>query len=374
MTNNKPFFSIGVTSYKRLDLLKQCITSIISQTYSDFEILIGNDDTSTIITQDLLGISDNRVKIYNHAKNLGEIDNMNYLLSKAEGDFFTIQADDDLYEPQFLESIYAVIQLHNDVDCVYTKFKIVHGEDYPSLNLYSSIPPTVFEGAAFIHSYLEGKCRLMPVCGMFRTEMLIDMGGIKNPSNAPIGLFGEYILVLSLPLTAKVGYIDIPLVMYRVQFNRTSKNAGGVWNSTDLSQYKTATQGLIMVGARLFSQPQMKKHFMFDMSAIIALCMPDLFVKWIYETGRPRLTEIGSFFFSIVKSVRNELSTKYSIIVGLLLVRFLVIQFAYAKRSIVGENRTILFYIEKMLQVITRGLLFFVYHPPALFWRENDDD
>ena len=106
MTKNKPFFSIGVTSYKRIELLRQCIKSIISQTYKDFEVLIGNDDTSTIITHEMLGITDDRIKIYNHTKNLGEIGNMNYLLSKAEGDFFTIQADDDLYEPQFLESIH----------------------------------------------------------------------------------------------------------------------------------------------------------------------------------------------------------------------------------------------------------------------------
>jgi len=374
MTKNKPFFSIGVTSYKRIDLLKQCIKSIISQTYSDFEVLIGNDDTSTIITYEMLGITDGRIKIHNHAKNLGEIGNMNYLLSKAEGDFFTIQADDDLYEPQFLESIHDVIRLQKGVDCVYTKFKIVHGEDYPSPNLYSLTQPSVFEGSSFIHSYLEGKCRLMPVCGMFRKNMLINMGGISNPSNAPIGLFGEYILVLSIPLTAKIGYIELPLVMYRVQFNRCQENVGGVWNSTDLSQYKTASLGLILVGARLFSLPLMKKHFMFDMSAIIALCMPDLFAKWIHEKGRPRLTEIGSFFFSIMRSVRKKLSTKYSIIVGLLLVRYLVIQFAYAKTPIVGEKHKVLFLIEKMLQSVMRGLLFFVYRPPALFWRENDND
>lgn len=374
MTNNKPFFSIGVTSYKRIDLLRQCIRSIISQTYTDFEVLIGNDDPSTIITAELLGISDDRVKIHNHIKNLGEVGNMNHLLSKAEGLFFTLQADDDLYEPQYLEFIHTVLQLHTYTDCVYTKFKIVHGETYPSPHMYSLSQPLVSEGSSFIHNYLEGKCRLMPVCGMFRKKMLIDMGGINNPSNAPIGLFGEYILLLSIPLNSKLCYINLPLVMYRVQFNRSQVNVGGVWNSTDISQYKSASLELIMVGARLFSQPQMKKNFMYDMSAIIALCLPDTFAKWIHEKGRPEFSEILSFFRLILKSIRKELSNKYSIIVGILLLRYLIIQFAYAKTSIFGEKNKFFFMIEKIVQSGLRGLLFFVYRPPALFWRENDTD
>jgi len=374
MTDNKPFFSIGVTSYKRIDLLRQCIRSILSQTYSDFEVLVGNDDPSTIITHGMLGITDERIKIHNHPKNLGEVGNMNYLLSKAEGEFFTLQADDDLYEPQFLEYIFNIIQSGGNADCVYTKFMIVHGENYPSTHRYPQVQPSVYEGSSFIHGYLEGKCRLMPVCGMFRKKLLVDMGGINNPSNAPIGLFGEYILLLSIPLDAKIGYIDLPLVMYRVQFNRSEANAGGVWNSTDLSQYKKASAELILIGARLFAQPPMKKHFMYDMSAIIALCLPDTFAKWIQEKGRPRLKEIIYFFRGVQKSIRKELPEKYCVIVGLLLMRYLIIQFTYTKTPLAGKQHKVLFTLERMARAVLRGLLFFIYRPPALFWRENDTD
>ena len=374
MTGKKPLFSIGVTSYKRIDLLRQCIRSILSQTFSDFEVLIGNDDTSAIITLEMLGISDERIKIHNHPKNLSEIANMNYLLTHAKGEFFTIQADDDLYEPQFLESVHAAIREQGDVDCVYTKFRVVHGEDFPAPARYALSRPGFYEGSSFIHQYLEGKCRLMPVCGMFRKEVLVSMGGINNPSDAPIGLYGEYILILSLPLAAKIGYINDPLAMYRVQINRSAVNTGGVWNTTDLSQWKTASRGLILVGARIFSKPQMKQHFLFDMSAIIALCVSDTFAKWVHEKGTFRPAEIAAFFASIVRAVRKEISPKYSILVGLLLVRFLIIQFAYAKTPLVGREHTVIFRIVTTLQSVTRLLLSFVYHPPALFWRENDND
>ena len=38
-----PFFSIGVTTYNRKELLKQTLISIINQTFTDFEVIVGND-------------------------------------------------------------------------------------------------------------------------------------------------------------------------------------------------------------------------------------------------------------------------------------------------------------------------------------------
>ena len=44
--NAIPFFTIGVTTYKRRELLSQTLTSLRNQTFRDFEVIIGNDDTS----------------------------------------------------------------------------------------------------------------------------------------------------------------------------------------------------------------------------------------------------------------------------------------------------------------------------------------
>ena len=41
--SSTPFFSIGVTTYNRPELLKQTLDSISMQTFSDFEVIVGND-------------------------------------------------------------------------------------------------------------------------------------------------------------------------------------------------------------------------------------------------------------------------------------------------------------------------------------------
>jgi glycosyltransferase involved in cell wall biosynthesis len=89
-----PFFSIGLTTYNRKDLLIQTLNSLQAQTFTDFEIIIGNDYTEEILTSESLGIRDPRIRIINNRKNIGERENMNSLLGEARGRYFTWQFDD----------------------------------------------------------------------------------------------------------------------------------------------------------------------------------------------------------------------------------------------------------------------------------------
>ena len=40
---SQPFFTIGVTTYNRRDMLVDCLQSILAQTFIDYEVIIGND-------------------------------------------------------------------------------------------------------------------------------------------------------------------------------------------------------------------------------------------------------------------------------------------------------------------------------------------
>ena len=98
--------SIGVTTYNRNNLLKRAVKSILNQSYKNYEILIGNDFVKKKINCKSLGFTDSRIKIYNHQKNLGEVENMNFLLNKSKSKWFTWLADDDFLEKDFLKDLY----------------------------------------------------------------------------------------------------------------------------------------------------------------------------------------------------------------------------------------------------------------------------
>ena len=106
---SEPFITIGIPTFNRVDLLRQTIKSILDQTFNNFEIIISNDYTKHDLTINDLNIEDDRIEIINQKTNLGEADNMNFILSKAKGKYFTWQFDDDIYSNRFLELIYQLL-------------------------------------------------------------------------------------------------------------------------------------------------------------------------------------------------------------------------------------------------------------------------
>jgi len=118
----KPLITIGVVTYRRQGMLKECLSSILGQTFTDFEIIVGNDFPGEFLSTEVFDIHDPRVRIINQARNLGEIENGNVLLRWARGKYFTWLDDDDMYAPSFLESVYASLVKFDFPPCVFTSY------------------------------------------------------------------------------------------------------------------------------------------------------------------------------------------------------------------------------------------------------------
>lgn len=96
-----PTFSIIIPVYKAEKYIQHCINSILSQTFSDFEILCvddcGGDDSIKIVEN--IAKTDNRIKIFYHKSNKGVSAARNLALSKATGKYvFCVDADDWIRE------------------------------------------------------------------------------------------------------------------------------------------------------------------------------------------------------------------------------------------------------------------------------------
>lgn len=89
--------TIRVTTFDPVKLIEDAIISVLNQTFKNFEILIANDNPDRIQSFDELNITkDSRIKIFNYSHNMGEIENLNWLMSQASTSYFTWLADDDL--------------------------------------------------------------------------------------------------------------------------------------------------------------------------------------------------------------------------------------------------------------------------------------
>lgn len=103
--------SILVTTYNRSSLLKQRISSILDQTYNNFEIIIIDDCSSDNTSEVINSFNDDRIRSIKNLKNLGSIygDRIHiyeFLYKYASGDYFIYAPDDDYWpDNNFLREV-----------------------------------------------------------------------------------------------------------------------------------------------------------------------------------------------------------------------------------------------------------------------------
>lgn len=117
------FFSIVIPVYNVEKYLSECVDSILSQTFTDFELILVDDgakDNSGKIC-DEYAQKDNRVKVI-HKANGGAADSRNVGVTQANGEYLMfIDSDDYLDRPTALEEIYEIAKCGTDIVCY--KFK-----------------------------------------------------------------------------------------------------------------------------------------------------------------------------------------------------------------------------------------------------------
>lgn len=80
-----------------LKYLKECINSILKQTFTDFEFIILNDSPDNKELEDfILSYSDKRIKYFKNEENIGISASRNKLISLASGEYLAIFDHDDI--------------------------------------------------------------------------------------------------------------------------------------------------------------------------------------------------------------------------------------------------------------------------------------
>ena len=132
--NKNTLFTIAIPAFKS-KFLGEAIESCLSQTYSNFEVVIVDDASPEDLKSVVDGYHDDRIRFYRNEKNCGAVDvvdNWNTCLSYAKGDYIICMGDDDRLLPCCLDE--------------YLKLM----EKYPDLNLYHALTEIIDEHSQFM--------------------------------------------------------------------------------------------------------------------------------------------------------------------------------------------------------------------------------
>lgn len=210
MSSPAPKISVCLLTYNRAGFLDACLSTILNQTFTDFELLVcdncSTDETAEVVAR----FSDTRIRYHRNERNIGPYPNMNRALELARGDYVCILHDDDLYAPCFLEQEAELLDRNLGVGMVHCAVHEIDADGSIRRMLRAYPTTRVLDGRKEFVRFL---CGHNVCCSsvMVRRRLYHKVGGFESRY-----LCADFLMWLKLALQADVGYVAEPLVRMRV--------------------------------------------------------------------------------------------------------------------------------------------------------------
>lgn len=174
-----PKVSIGLPVYNGEDYIEQAISTLLRQSFSDFELIISDnaskDGTRAICER--FAADDPRVRYSRVNRNLGAAPNYNRIVPMARGSYFKWAAHDDRCLPRFLEACVKALDEDPSVVLAYPATIVIdkHGDALRTyrdgLDLPQAEPQARFAGY-IKQNYLHRRGMCNPIFGVVRMNAL----------------------------------------------------------------------------------------------------------------------------------------------------------------------------------------------------------
>lgn len=125
--NNVPgnsIMSVIIPTYNHAKYLVDSISSVLSQTFTDFELIIVNDG-STDNTEEIVKQFEDKRIVYVYQKNQDAYNAINNGIKLAKGQYIAILNDDDLYKCDKLKDSVKIMEDDREVQAVFSDFDFI---------------------------------------------------------------------------------------------------------------------------------------------------------------------------------------------------------------------------------------------------------
>ena len=166
--------SIIIPVYAVEATLNQCIESVVSQDYTDFELLLVDDGSPDHCPQicDRWTSKDQRIRVI-HQKNGGLSDARNTGIEESKGEYITFIDSDDYIGAGTLKPLMNHVANYPNIDILEYPAYLFYGSpqqeelNFPEETVYHDMDAYWYEGQAYHHSYAWNK--------VYKREMFRDV-------------------------------------------------------------------------------------------------------------------------------------------------------------------------------------------------------
>lgn len=208
-------FSIIIPLYNKEKYIEQTIKSILTQTFTLYEIIVINDGSTDSSSDIVKRIKDPRIKLYSK-KNEGVSKARNYGIQKSQFDYIAFCDADDKWHPHFLETLYqSILKYKDDVFFSTARFEVNN-------NGITTI--TTLENTNKKDTIISDICPLIKkiitssIC--VKKNIFQEVGGFREGVKR-----GEDLdLWVRINSKYRLVYINNPLIYYRKESENSSTN------------------------------------------------------------------------------------------------------------------------------------------------------
>lgn len=205
--NNLPLVSVIVPCYNHQQYVKECILSVINQTYTNIQLIVIDDGSKDESVKNIESIHKTYDFTFIAQKNIGLSATLNKAITEyVRGDYVALLASDDYWHVDKLRQQIAFFQKSPDYAMIFSNAALVNS-------------------SSEITGYFD--CKRLATPAIFKNIILNKMGIpaltalIKRDIFDEVGLFDENLLIedwdmwLRIAYQHKIGYQDQVLANYR---------------------------------------------------------------------------------------------------------------------------------------------------------------
>ena len=208
--------SVVIPCYNSAHLIVDAINSVISQTYTNWEIVIVDDGSTDDLKTAISAFTNRAIQLIRQT-NSGPSVARNRGIKNAHGEYIAFLDADDIWLPEKLEKQVRILECRKDYGLVFCDgYRWIHRKPFEACNKLSQLYATPNE-----HPTLEKlfKIHMIPTSSVLFRKSLIERCGLINEQ-----LKGgeDFEFFLRIAAIRSINYLDEPLMAYRVHSNNTS--------------------------------------------------------------------------------------------------------------------------------------------------------
>lgn len=200
--------------------VKECVNSVLSQTYTDFNFIILDNCSTDGTLEWLYSLKDNRIKIITSEKPLTIEENWGRIKNAEKNEFITLIGHDDILYPRFLATIDILVQKNPGAGLYHTHFNFIDADS--KIIRSSKKMQSFFSFNELLKGFLNQTVDSMGTGYVMRSIDYDAVGGI--PVKYPNLLFADFELWLNMAAKGGMVVSDEILFGFRVHQSTTTQS------------------------------------------------------------------------------------------------------------------------------------------------------